>query len=538
MSEYSSANIVRRPPDAGGDGTIRSELARIARIGAEAGSADACLITWHIHTSEGAVCFPPDSRRNTALAAILAALREHSSCFAESGAERHKPNPVKLKALLQNLAGTAVESVVAVKSAGDVETCAILLVPRSHKSPESERTAELVAYAAYAVAKKRAENDSREFWRKQALDAGERAARAESEKTITTAENRRLDAAFKTAIGLRSRNRFARLGALFASSGPFEAWLVAVANDGKLAIAAVSAQFASIPPLDNASAIAETFARKTTVVRTIPASQTFTFHEDRLFSRFTSYICVPFHDGVAAMAARSPIDDEIVAKVEALVARIDPIVRLWNAEAEVERLKRLVRDLGLRLFGAIDSERARIARDLHDHQAQLLAAARIALEAGPDEARGIFKQLEDAMRLRLRELKPATLGRSTTLDDALRYEMKRLADAQIKGRLVRADEMRKLTRPAQELCYQVAREALSNVIRHAAATRVEIKVEKRGRHVTLSVADNGKGIAARKDGGGLGLNGLGERLELMGGKLRIESDGSGTKLIAEIPELI
>jgi two-component system, NarL family, sensor histidine kinase UhpB len=122
------------------------------------------------------------------------------------------------------------------------------------------------------------------------------------------------------------------------------------------------------------------------------------------------------------------------------------------------------------MFGAIDSERARIARDLHDHQAQLLAVARIGIEAGPDEARGIFKQLEDALRLRVRELKPPTLGRST-LAEGLRYELRRLADAGIKGRLTHADKMNALTRPVQQVCYQVAREALANVIRHAGASR-------------------------------------------------------------------
>jgi signal transduction histidine kinase len=187
------------------------------------------------------------------------------------------------------------------------------------------------------------------------------------------------------------------------------------------------------------------------------------------------------------------------------------------------------------MFGAIDSERARIARDLHDHQAQLLAAARIGIEAGPDEARGIFKQLEDALRLRVRELKPPTLGRST-LTEGLRYELRRLADAGIKSRLLHANRMNALTRPVQQVCYQVAREALANVIRHAAASRVEIGIEKRGARVRLSILDNGKGIDRAIGRGGMGLDGLNERLELMGGRLRVESKAGSTRLVAEIPE--
>jgi len=187
------------------------------------------------------------------------------------------------------------------------------------------------------------------------------------------------------------------------------------------------------------------------------------------------------------------------------------------------------------MFGAIDSERARIARDLHDHQAQLLAAARIGIEAGPDEARGIFKQLEDALRLRVRELKPPTLGRSN-LADGLRYETRRLADAGIKCRLIHAATMNALTRPVQQLCYQVAREALANVIRHAGASRVEIAIEKHGKRVRLSILDNGMGIGNATGRDGIGLNGLSERLELMGGRLRVESKAGSTRLLADIPE--
>ena len=164
-----------------------------------------------------------------------------------------------------------------------------------------------------------------------------------------------------------------------------------------------------------------------------------------------------------------------------------------------------------------------------------MAAARIALEAGPDEARAIFKQIDEALRLRVRELRPASLGR-TPLAEALRYELRRLAEAAIKGRLLHADQMSRLTRPLQELCYQVAREALANVVRHAGATRVSIEVVKRGGRVRLAIRDNGRGLPAASATGGVGLKGLRERVELMGGKLRLESRPGATSLIAELTE--
>jgi signal transduction histidine kinase len=186
------------------------------------------------------------------------------------------------------------------------------------------------------------------------------------------------------------------------------------------------------------------------------------------------------------------------------------------------------------MFSAVDSERARIARDLHDHQAQLLAAARIGIAAGPDQARGIFKQLEEDLRRHVRELKPPTLGRST-LAEGLRHELRRLADVGFTTRLLHADRMDTLTRPVQQVCYQVAREAIANVVRHANASRVEIGIDRRESRVRLSILDNGTGIGA-PGGGGIGLQGLRERLEYMGGRLLLESQPGSTRLVAEIPE--
>ncbi|MGD0288693.1 MAG: ATP-binding protein [Candidatus Binataceae bacterium] len=326
---------------------------------------------------------------------------------------------------------------------------------------------------------------------------------------------------------------------MFAKLGPFDAWVLATAEDEILSVSAASGVLSPVTLIDapnsRASVLSECFLRQATIVRTTQPSTPVVYDEDRTFARFGSYICVPLETGAIALAGYTAPDAASVARIEALAARLNPLIAKWLLEAETDRLRRLVRNLGLRMFGAIDSERARIARDLHDHQAQLLAAARIGIEAGPDEARGIFKQLEDALRLRVRELKPPTLGRST-LVEGLRYELRRLTDAGIKGRLAHADKMNALTRPVQQVCYQVAREALANVLRHAGASRVEIAIEKRGERVRLSILDNGKGMGNATGRGGLGLNGLSERLELMGGRLRVESKTGATRLVAEIPE--
>jgi two-component system sensor histidine kinase DesK len=242
------------------------------------------------------------------------------------------------------------------------------------------------------------------------------------------------------------------------------------------------------------------------------------------------------------LASREELGPAVVSRLEQVAVRLAPLVETWLAEEEIARLQRLVRSLGMRMFGAIDGERQRIARDLHDHLAQLIAASRIALAADPQGASGILKQLDEALRLRVRELRPATLGRST-LREALRYEIHRMGDAGIKARLLHPEWTKRLPRAIQELCYQVSREAISNVIRHAGATRVEMTTERRRGRVFLRIDDNGKGLSVRTDatnggghGAGMGPRGMAERLELMGGQLKLERLAGVTRLTAEIPE--
>jgi signal transduction histidine kinase len=153
-----------------------------------------------------------------------------------------------------------------------------------------------------------------------------------------------------------------------------------------------------------------------------------------------------------------------------------PIVRLWNVEHENAERRALVQRMALRMFAAIDEERARIARDLHDDQAQLLAAAEIALEGGRAQARTILKQVETELRRRTRELRPASLGTSS-LADQIDCEIERLTSAGIAGRFVPGPGSDRMARPVQQLCYQLTREALSNVIRHAHAHSVEIRID-------------------------------------------------------------
>jgi signal transduction histidine kinase len=415
----------------------------------------------------------------------------------------------------------------------------ILIAPTASEGCNLPVAAELVARAAIEILRAGASQASREFWRDRTGESGQRLATLKSELAGNAADRDRIDRAVESAEKLRPRNRLGGLGSLFAKLGPFDAWMIAALEGGALRVSASAETIATpstIHALDpHSSALADCFRRQSKILRTgLPAKRA-RYSEDATFARFGGYLCIPFASGAIALAAFASINPAVIARVESAMARVNPLIEQWVTKADNDRLRDLVRTLGLRMFSAVDSERARIARDLHDHQAQLLAAARIGIEAGPDHARGILKQLEDALRLRVRELKPPTLARST-LAEGLRNELRRLTGAGFKTRLIHADRMNALTRPVQQLCFQVAREALANVVRHAEASRVEVAIEKRDAKVRLSILDNGKGIRTANGAGGIGLDGLRERLELMGGRLLVESKAGSTRLVAEIPE--
>ena len=250
--------------------------------------------------------------------------------------------------------------------------------------------------------------------------------------------------------------------------------------------------------LDAQSALFDSFSRATPVSRLSGTPPGAPYREDRIFPRggFSSYLCLPlglpFASGVIALAARESIDPAAARRAEAIAARLAPIIDAFTLRREMRTQRALMQSLALRLYGAIDAERARIARDLHDDQAQLMTAARIAIEAPRPKARRILREIEQTLRTRLRDLRPATIGRAT-LKASLEGERQRLIDAGLEARLLRVAGARALSRPLQNVCWQVAREAVSNIIRHARAKHVELSLERAGDFVRLKVADDGRG---------------------------------------------
>jgi len=205
------------------------------------------------------------------------------------------------------------------------------------------------------------------------------------------------------------------------------------------------------------------------------------------------------------------------------------------------------------LRSAIDSselERRRIARDLHDGAVQDLAgvsysltAAARSLETTPPEttARTLDEAAADTRRT-IRELRsllvdiyPPDLHR-TGLEAALRDLVAPLAPRGIEARLDMPDDL-VLAPAAETLFYRSAQEALRNVVKHASARTVELRVERDDGLARLIVADDGRGFdAGRGDEGHLGLQLLADLAREAGGRLELDSAAaSGTTVCIEIP---
>ena len=223
--------------------------------------------------------------------------------------------------------------------------------------------------------------------------------------------------------------------------------------------------------------------------------------------------------------------------------------------AQSQHLQEQLRHLSRRLLLAQEEERKRISRELHDEIAQTLTGINVRLAALKTEAtrdtKGLQNKISSAQRMVeksvdivhrfARELRPTALD-DLGLIPALHTFAKGFAkQTGIRVRLTVFAGVQQLDTVKRTVLYRVAQEALTNVARHAHASRVDISIEKLPRAVGLTIKDNGKSfqvervLHARKNKR-LGLLGMRERVEMVGGSLRVESaPGKGTTIRAEIP---
>ena len=220
-----------------------------------------------------------------------------------------------------------------------------------------------------------------------------------------------------------------------------------------------------------------------------------------------------------------------------------------NSELEVshERLRALSR----RLFEVQEEERKRLARDLHDDVGQALTALKIQVEsiARPGNeltARSRIDEIVDTVQHTLERVRQISLSlRPPQLDDlglaaALRSHLDRQAIlAGLTAHFDAAEAPQDIDPDTETACFRVAQEAINNVLRHAHARNLWLRVFTAGGRLALSVRDDGRGFdleAARRGAASLGLVGMEERIALAGGSLELRATpGEGTVVLATFP---
>jgi signal transduction histidine kinase len=222
---------------------------------------------------------------------------------------------------------------------------------------------------------------------------------------------------------------------------------------------------------------------------------------------------------------------------------------------ESRRMQEELRLLSRRLLSAQEEERKRISRELHDVVAQALTGINVRLSLLKTQSlastRDLQKKIATAQLLVLKSVEVvhrfARDLRPTVLDDlglipALQSYFKIVREESgLEIDLTSFRGVEKLDGEAKTVLYRVVQEALSNVVQHAKATRVTVHLTVRGGRFCMDIHDNGQGfqldkIAATKNGKHLGLLGMRERVEMVGGTLRVESaPGKQTTLRVKIP---
>jgi len=227
--------------------------------------------------------------------------------------------------------------------------------------------------------------------------------------------------------------------------------------------------------------------------------------------------------------------------------------RLLLEEAQVMHKK--LRHLTHQILTAQEEERKKISRELHDDVVQTLVGINVELSAlvhGNSAGVRILKnkishtqrlveKSVDSVHRFARELRPAVLDDLGLIPALHAYCVNLAQRKKLKIVLTAFGGVEALDSDKRTVLFRVVQEALTNVARHAHATRAQVVITKVPGAIRLEVRDNGKSFKVRKTlqtkyNKRLGLVGMRERIEMVGGNLTIESvSGKGTTVRAEIP---
>jgi signal transduction histidine kinase len=216
-----------------------------------------------------------------------------------------------------------------------------------------------------------------------------------------------------------------------------------------------------------------------------------------------------------------------------------------------ENAETRLRTLTSQLMLIRDEERRRVAHELHENTAQLLATLSMNLSVlgEADRARNAYESkliaesaaLVDSLLGEVRQL--SHLLHPPTLDEmgvpsAIQWYSEQFAKrTNINVTLEIPADFGRLSREKEIAVFRVVQESLANVHQHSGSATATVRITKSPGHVCVQVSDLGKGISVRSTltSTGVGINGMRERLRQLGGVLSIHANGRGTLMTADLP---
>lgn len=216
--------------------------------------------------------------------------------------------------------------------------------------------------------------------------------------------------------------------------------------------------------------------------------------------------------------------------------------------------RRRLREVAARALHAAEEERRRISLELHDDASQRLAAILMRLRIARSVADGEVKDVmleevrreladtADGLRRYAQGLRPPALD-ELGLGAAIESHVRHVADGAVTAVDIRTEGVGRLESPEAELAlYRIVQEAIANALRHSRARRIGVTVERSGGVVVATVTDDGTGfdvepiLTTAAGAHGLGLFGMRERAEYVGGRVEIVSEPErGTTIRATVP---
>jgi len=238
----------------------------------------------------------------------------------------------------------------------------------------------------------------------------------------------------------------------------------------------------------------------------------------------------------------------------AVVVVVTLIIYQRKSYRQQMRLQQLLldhqREMIKSVVGSQESERERITRDLHDEIGASLSVAKLFIRQIKydttddgvaklaDQASEVLAETVKSIRDIVQNLSPANLNR-LGLNKALGILLARLAAAGIRTQ-VHQEPADDLSEARQLALYRIAQEIVGNIVKHAAARHVELRLERPAGGVRLTVSDDGRGfdpaLAPAALAPGMGLGGMNARAGLLSGALTVVSaPGQGTRVTLELP---